>query len=209
MTAPPRRRRGKSRGGKGLIPPNPLQWDAEHRALDLRDELSLDYDGPLPVDDAFACIPGARVSAVSEIPMARCHLEHLHGKGSAECSGAAIPLPDGDTWVVYNDVHSLVRTRATLMEEFFHLRLGHPPSRVRVYVEHDPRRSYDAAIEGQAYAAGAAALVPYYALRRGLAEGETAAAMGERLGVSAALVDFRLKVTRLWTRRVRRAKKAG
>lgn len=207
MTAPPRRSRGKRRGGKGLLPPNPRQWDAEHRALDLRDELGLGYEDRLVVEAAFDGMAGVETWAVSEIPAAQCHIDQLRGSG--EWSGAAIPLPGGRTWVVYNDAHSRTRIRATLMEELFHLRLGHPPSLVRVHTGGEARRSYNSKIEEEAYASGAAALVPYCALKRALARGETAITLARSLEVSPALVEFRLKVTKLWSRRVRRRRQAG
>jgi hypothetical protein len=145
-----------------------------------------------------------RVCAVSEIPAAQRFIDHLRGAGSREWSGAAIPMKDG-VLVVYNDAHPHTRIRATLMEEYFHLRLGHPPSIVRVYVEAGARRSYDATVESDAYASGAATLVPYVALRKAIERGEPVASIGRSLEVSPALVEYRLKVTKLWARRVRRA----
>lgn len=209
MTAPPRKTRGRRRGGKGLLPPNPRQWDAEHRGLDLRDELGLGYEERLCVEHAFKSMPEVEMWRVSEIPVAQCFIDQLRGAGSAEWSGAAIPLPGGTIWVVYNDAHPMTRIRATLMEELFHLRLGHPPSVVRIHVDAEARRTYNSAVEEQACASGAAALVPYAALRSAIGRGETGVTIARSLEVSPALVDYRLKVTRLWSRRVRRAWKAG
>jgi len=209
MTAPRRKGRGKGRGGRGLLPPNPRQWEPEHRGLDLRDELGIGYEDRISVGRAFAGLPNVSVSAMSDVPMAKRFTEHLLGRGSQEWSGAAIPMPDGKVWVVYNDGHPKTRIRATLMEEYFHLRLGHAPSIIRVHIDGGSRRSFDEAVEEEAYASGAAALAPYRALRSGLDRGETVASMARSLDVSPALLEFRLKVTRLWSRRIRVSKKAG
>lgn len=203
MTAQRTKARGRGRGGKGLLPPNPRQWDAEHNALDLRDELCLAPDEPLSVNAAFSVMHKVRVTALRDIPVAKCFLDHLRGRGAREWSGAAIPLDGGEVLVVYNDSHSKTRIRATLMEELFHLRLGHPPSTIRLLSDGEPRRTYDADVEREAYASGAAALVPYFALRQAIQRSDTAAAIARRLNVSLALVHFRLKVTRQWARSVR------
>lgn len=200
--------RGRGRGGKGLLPPNPLQWEAEHSALDLREELSIGFEERLSVSRALAGQPGVRIWAISELPLAQCFIDHLRGAGSREWSGAAIPVRD-EVWIVYNDAHPRTRIRATLMEELFHLRLGHPPSLLRVYVDTGSRRTYDASIENAAYSSGAAALVPYIGLRSALERNQSVASIAEDLNVSTALVEYRLKVTKLWGRRVRRMRKAG
>jgi hypothetical protein len=76
----------------------------------------------------------------------------------------AIDLKGEGVLVIYNDSHPHCRVRATLMEEFFHLWLGHPPSVLRFYRD-DLARSYNKAVESQAYGSGAAALLPYRSLR--------------------------------------------
>ena len=59
-------------------------------------------------------------------------------------------------------------------------------------------RDYHAEIEEEAYGTGAAALVPYTALKRMVGEGRTAAEIAKHFNVSRALVEFRIKVCRLW-----------
>ena|ERR1700752_4172580 len=60
-------------------------------------------------------------------------------------------------------------------------------------------RDYNKSDEEAAYAIGAAALTPYTALRRMVFEGRTAEQIARRFQVSAALVEYRIKVTHLWT----------
>ena len=129
---------------------------------------------------------------------------HLLGTASEEWSGGAAsrPLPDGRRIVILNPNHGPARTNATLMEEISHVFLGHQASRLKV-VAKDHRgktisRDYRKADEEAAYATGAAALVPYAALRRFVLEGQTSLQIARHFRVSRDLVEYRLKVTRLW-----------
>ncbi|HEY8204409.1 MAG TPA: ImmA/IrrE family metallo-endopeptidase [Pyrinomonadaceae bacterium] len=59
-------------------------------------------------------------------------------------------------------------------------------------------RDYNKSDEEAAYAIGAAALVPYAALRQLVFEGRTAEQIARRFRVSRQLVEYRIKVTHLW-----------
>ena len=83
------------------------------------------------------------------------------------------------------------------MEEFFHLWLGHPPTRVRVFSSGEAKRDFDRAIESEAYGSGAAALVPYKPLRAMLEQGQAVRAISDHYLVSQELVEFRIKVSKL------------
>jgi Zn-dependent peptidase ImmA (M78 family) len=130
--------------------------------------------------------------------------EHLLGPASAAWSGGAcsVPLPDGRRVVILNPTHGAMRTNATLMEEVSHVFLGHKASRLKVVAQDQSGRTlsrdYRKADEEAAYAIGAAALVPFEALRRALHEGRTSGEIARRFRVSRELVEYRLKVTRLW-----------
>jgi Zn-dependent peptidase ImmA (M78 family) len=95
-----------------------------------------------------------------------------------------------------------MRTNATLMEEISHVFLGHQPSRLKVVAENESGRTisrdYRKADEEAAYATGAAALVPFSTLRRLVLEGQTSVQIARHFQVSRELVEYRLKVTRLW-----------
>lgn len=131
---------------------------------------------------------------------------HLLGEGRDKWSGGAAsqPLPDGRKLIILNPTHGHNRHRATLMEEICHVFLGHKPSQLAIERK-DKRgkivaRDYNAAIEEEAYSTGAAALVPYLALKRYIEEGKTSAAIARHFGVSRALVEFRIKISKLWDR---------
>ncbi len=130
--------------------------------------------------------------------------EHLLGKGKDSWSGGAAShiLPDGSKLIILNPTHGRNRHRATLMEEICHVFLGHKPSRLAIE-KRDKQgniaaRDYNAAIEEEAYATGASALVPYRGIKEMAENGRTAAEMARHYGVSKALIEYRLKVSRLW-----------
>lgn len=108
-------------------------------------------------------------------------------------SGAAIPTnPDLDGpagLIIINDLQSPRRQRATMMEEICHLLLGHQPSRID-----QNGRTYDHRIEEEAYAIGAATLLPFKPLREMVQSERSIRAIADHFEVSTQLVNYRLKV---------------
>jgi len=88
------------------------------------------------------------------------------------------------------------------MEEICHVFLGHQTNRLSIVTRDDRgkvmNRDYRKADEEEAYAVGAAALVPYASLKRMLLQGRTSTEIGLHFRVSPELVEYRMKVTRLW-----------
>ncbi len=129
---------------------------------------------------------------------------HLLGTGKDRWSGGACsqPLPNGRKLIVLNPTHTKNRQNATLMEEICHVFLGHKPSRLAVKNRNKNgeviARDYNAIVEEQAYSIGAAALVPYSALNRFVGEGKTSREIAEHFNVSFQLVEYRIKISRLW-----------
>ena len=108
-------------------------------------------------------------------------------------SGAAIPTnPDLDGpagLIIINDLQSPRRQRATIMEEICHLLLGHQPSRID-----QTGRTYDHRIEEEAYAIGAATLLPFKPLREMVQAEQSIRTIANHFEVSTQLVNYRLKV---------------
>lgn len=112
-------------------------------------------------------------------------------------SGVTIPqLNDGTRLIILNMRQSRRRQAATLMEEICHVLLGHKPSQVAATAGAlgAGGRTYDEAIEEEAYAVGAAALVPYQALTARLGAGHTVKDIAKHFGVSQALIKYRVRV---------------
>lgn len=129
---------------------------------------------------------------------------HLIGDGKDMWSGGAASqtLPDGRRLIILNPTHGKNRQNATLMEEVCHVFLGHKPSRLAIK-NRDKRgniiaRDYNQDIEEEAYGTGAAALVPYTALKRFVDSGKTSREIARHFNVSRALVEYRIKISRLW-----------
>ena len=110
--------------------------------------------------------------------------EHLLGEGANAWSGGTCsrPLPNGWRLVILNPKHGAARNNATLMEEVCHVFLGHKANRLSIVAQNKQgktiARDYNEADEEAAYAVGAAALVPYAALRRFVRAGKSSAEMG-------------------------------
>ena len=129
---------------------------------------------------------------------AKRQLLRMDGKGWS--GGASRPLPNGWRLVFLNPTHGRERQAATLMEEVCHVILGHSPTRLRT--EHSDEqinfRNFDENQEEVAYAVGAAALVPYFALKHAVQAKLPSDKIARRFAVSRELVEYRIKVCRLW-----------
>ena len=187
-----------SRKGTGVLPPNATRWEQEHNGLDLRHEMNLALEDRLDHIEAFELVPEVLgVLAHTDLDLSDEQLQHFSGTRSNRWSGYCVRLPEGDYLVVYNANHPETRIRATLMEELFHLRLGHKPTTVRTFQVGERVRDFDSAKEGEAYGSGAAALVPYKPLRAMLTSGMSVHDIAVHFEVSDQLVQFRINVSRL------------
>ena len=188
------------------MPPTSKGRQYELRALGLRDFAGLKrLDEPLnPFDLArYAKLEVVQFDAIKDL-LSPETLDHLLGAGSNKWSGGAsgIPLPNGRKLIILNPTHSPARHQATLMEEICHVFLGHKPSRLEIKNQNkkgeEIARDYDEAMEEEAYSVGAAALVPYAGLRDFVRAGKTSREIAGHFNVSRELVEYRMKVSRLW-----------
>jgi hypothetical protein len=186
------------------LPPGERWQEYELKALGLRDFARTRPAAPL---DPFELARFAKLLVVDidRIKgLTRKSRQHLLGTASEEWSGGACsrPLPDGRKIVILNPNHGPTRTNATLMEEICHVFLGHQPNRLSVISDEKQgktlARDYRKSDEEAAYATGAAALVPFVALRRLVLKGDSASRIARHFRVSRDLVEYRLKVSRLW-----------
>jgi hypothetical protein len=202
--------------GSHLLPAAEKRKQFELRALGLREFAGVNEDQPL---DPFALASFARLLVVDFNSIEGLSAEsraHLLGAAADEWSGGACsrPLPNGWRLVILNPAHGIQRNRATLMEEVAHVFLGHKANRLAA-ISSDHKlneppgstsqsgrrmlaRDYNQADEEAAYAVGAAALVPFAALRRLVLEGRTSREIGRHFRVSRQLAEYRIKVTHLW-----------
>jgi len=191
-----------------FLPPTAKRRIHEKIAIKIREFAGVAPDEAL---DPWALAPflKLRVVAVEEIvglsDESRAILLGDTTKGWS--GGASRPLPDGTRLVFLNPNHSRERQAATLMEEVCHVILGHSPSRINgdlPVVEDESKqfvrfRDFNEAQEEVAYAVGAAALLPYFSLRLAAFAGTASESIAQRFRVSKELVEYRLKVCRLWS----------
>ena len=188
-----------------LLPPTFKGRQYEIRALGLRDFAGLRRaDEPL---DPFQLAHFAKLLVVDFAQIEGLSgeaREHLLGVGANAWSGGTCsrPLPNGWRLVILNPKHGRARNNATLMEEVCHVFLGHRANRLSIVAQNKQgktiARDYNEADEEAAYAVGAAALVPFAALRRMVRQGRASLEIARHFNVSRELVEYRMKVSRLW-----------
>jgi hypothetical protein len=199
-----------------LLPATEKRKQFELRALGLREFAGVTEDQPL---DPFALASFARLLVVDFNTIEGLSTEsrtHLLGPAADEWSGGACsrPLPNGWRLVILNPAHGAQRNCATLMEEVAHVFLGHQPNRLAAITRDEGpdqssptnnrsrarllARDYNQADEEAAYAVGAAALVPFGALRRRVMDGRSSREIARHFRVSRQLAEYRIKVTHLW-----------
>ena len=187
-----------------VFPPTYKGKQYELRALGLRDFARVHGDEPL---DPFALAHFAKLMVINFDEIKGLSAEtraHLLGEGANSWSGgtASRPLPNGWRLVILNPKHGAARNNATLMEEVCHVFLGHKANRLHIVAEDrngkTVSRDYNEEDEEAAYAVGAAALVPFAALKRFVAHGKTSREIAQHFNVSRDLVEYRIKVSRLW-----------
>jgi hypothetical protein len=198
------RRKAESLAGPGeeeLLPPTAKRKVFERIGLKIREFAGASLEDRL---DPWALAPRLRLRVLSLEDVkgvSRDTLVELLG-GDGWSGGASPPLPDGTRLIFLNPTHSPERQAATLMEEISHVVLGHTPTKIHGVTladgERERFRDFNAAQEEAAYGVGAAALVPYFPLRRAAEFGLDPQGVARHYGVSKALVEYRLKVCRLW-----------
>jgi Zn-dependent peptidase ImmA (M78 family) len=188
------------------VPPTQKGRHHEIRAQGLREFAGLTRDDQRLDPFQLAEYAGLLVVSFAEIEalLSKETLEELLDSGSKNWSGGAASkkLPNGKKLIILNPTHAKTRHKATLMEEISHVFLGHKASRLAIE-NRDKHgnviaRDYNADIEEEAYATGAAALVPYGGLKRFVEQGKTTAEIARHYNVSKALVEYRIKISRLW-----------
>ena len=188
------------------LPPTQKGRHHEIRALGLREFAGLTRHDQRLDPFKLAEYAGLLVVSFAEIEalLSKETIEELLGGGSNNWSGGAASkkLPNGKKLIILNPTHARTRHKATLMEEISHVFLGHKASRLAIENRdkhgNTIARDYNADIEEEAYATGAAALVPYGGLKSFVEQGKTAAEIARHYNVSKALVEYRIKISRLW-----------
>jgi IrrE N-terminal-like domain len=179
-----------------MLPPVSYKFrEIERKAIGIRHFAGVGLLGRLDPYE-LAALLDLRVVALADLEqLPEQTREHL-AQSDEWSAGTTGMLPDGSRVIVINEKQSAGRRAATLMEEICHTLLGHDPS--SIFQSGAAGRSYDISVEEEAYAVGAAALVPYRALSDCLARDNSVDQIARRFGVSKALVEYRMRVLGLW-----------
>ena len=188
------------------IPPTQKGRNYEIKAIGLREFAGLRRDDERLNPFDLAQYANLLVASFEQVEpfLSEETKQHLLGDAKDKWSGGACSetLGDGKKLIILNPTHGANRQNATLMEEICHVFLGHKPSRLAIKnYNKDGKviaRDYHAEIEEEAYSVGAAALVPFSALRKFVEQGKTSREIARHFNVSRDLVEYRIKISRLW-----------
>lgn len=111
----------------------------------------------------------------------------------------SVPLdPENENWaVLLNDSHTVERQRVIVLEEFWHILLGHRLTKIARVAE-AYGRTYDKTEEHDAYYLASATLLPKAAMIDALSKNRSSEQIARVFGTSSELVDYRIKRLGLW-----------
>lgn len=168
----------------------------------LRRDLKVGAEDPL--DSLQVKVEGVRLVKLTECKCLDARMIRKLGQEAChEWSAMSVPLDRAVTsWVVLlNDCHTVERQRVTLLEEYWHILMGHKLTKVAKLSE-AYGRTYDQAEEHDAYYLASASLLPRHAVQDAVSKGRSAAEIAKRFGTSHELVEYRIKRLGLWREHV-------
>ena len=150
-----------------------------------------------PLEHAVQSLPNCEVLALKHLPNITLeHLRYAREEGYRRFGAHAKRIEDSIK-IVFNDEHPPQQVCVNVMEELFHVRLGHRTdivSRVAVAGNH---RTYDALVEEEAYGCGIATLVPFTGLQAMLAQQFHVRRIAEHCFVPVDVVQERIAAANL------------
>jgi Zn-dependent peptidase ImmA (M78 family)/DNA-binding XRE family transcriptional regulator len=160
-----------------------------------------------PLDSLRIRVEGIYVAGLTQTGCLDARtMRRLRDEACSEWSAMSVPLnADAGKWVVLlNDCHTLERQRVTLLEEYWHILMGHRLTKVARVAE-AYGRTYDRTEEHDAYYLASASLLPKGAVQKAVRQGQSSRQIAARFGTSAELVDYRIKRLGLWREHLGRA----
>lgn len=163
-----------------------------------RGDLKLNAEDPL--DSLLVNVEGVRVVKLTDSQNFDARtMRKLRHEACQEWSAMSVPLNRALTsWVVLlNDCHTPERQRVTLLEEYWHILMGHKLTKV-AKVSEAYGRTYDRTEEHDAFYLASASLLPREAVQSAVSNGNSADDIAKRFGTSPELVEYRIKRLGLW-----------
>jgi transcriptional regulator with XRE-family HTH domain len=189
------------------LPPDPevlalSKEELEQTAEKFREDLGLVPDQPL--DPLQLDVEDVRVFRLTQTDCLQASVANrLREEAREEWSAMSVPLDNAeDSWaVLLNDCHTRERQKVTLLEEFWHIFLGHKLTKI-ARVADAYGRTFDKVEEHDAYYLASATLLPRNAMRNAVGRKMRSAEIAREFGTSPELVDYRLKRLGLWREHV-------
>ena len=172
--------------------------EMESMAVGFRKELGLNSQEP--VNPLRIKIEGVEILTVGEIEDIPPDVTaHLGGSGKDKWSAMSVPLDEEkDTWaIVRNEEHQFVRQHVSILEEFWHILLGHRLTKI-ARVADICGRTFEANEEHDAFYLAAATLIPENVIHETVQEKKDITQIAHSHGTSPELVEYRIKRLGLW-----------
>ncbi|MBA3511596.1 XRE family transcriptional regulator [Sphingomonas sp.] len=172
--------------------------ELERTAEQFRKDLKLAYSHAL--DSLKLDVEGIEIIRLRETNcLDAATVRRLSTEACDEWSAMSVPLNEiQDQWaVLLNDCHTPERQRVTLLEEVWHILLGHKLVKIAKVAE-SFGRTYDTVEEHDAYYLASATLLPRKAVAEAVEKRESSDDIASRFGTSPELVEYRIKRLGLW-----------
>lgn len=164
----------------------------------------LDLTDKDPLDSLQIDVEGVRVVKLTSSECLDVKtMRRLRDEACGEWSAMSVPLnANNEKWVVLlNDCHTVERQRVTLLEEYWHILMGHKLTKV-ARIAQAYGRTYDKAEEHDAYYLASATLLPKSAVQSAVTNGTSSVVIAKHFGTSPDLVEYRIKRLGLWREHV-------
>lgn len=171
-------------------------FELENIANNFRKKLGIkdsDAFDPLTVE-----ISGIDIIEPSDLDLPKDVFKQLQN-ASANWSAMSVPIDhDQNRWVILlNSLHEPQRKRVSLLEELWHILLGHKLTTI-VKIADCYGRTFEEDSEHDAYYLASATLLPKISVQNMIKKKKTAIEVSEEFGISKELVEYRIKRLGLW-----------
>ena len=169
----------------------------ELQAIEVKERLRLGPYASVDPEGILERLP-ARLLGETDFPglSEAAHAAQFAPGGEVSASGFGRSPATGEHLILVNPAHHHHRRRVSLMEEIVHITLGHSLTTITVESGKTGRatRSYDGAVEEEAYAVGAACIIPYRTLFNAVRDDHAQAShIAEQFNVSEQYAIFRIR----------------
>jgi hypothetical protein len=174
-----------------------FQSAIERHAIRFRAHLNVSEYCYLPLELALTRLPNAEVIGLKHVP--GMTLDILSRARTTQYrSFGALARREGDKiQIVFNDAYDPRVICVNVMEEVFHVLLGHQPDILRIVPIAGRHRTYDISKEDEAYGCAIATLVPFAGLYAMLTQRLPVARIAEHFFVPINVIQERIAATDL------------